>query len=104
MGHASSIGLGIAMNEKDKSVYVLDGGDGSFIMHMGAIAINGQAKVDNFRHIVFNNGSHESVGGQATVGQDINIVDIAKACGYDLVFSVENKKELEKKDSRYFQL
>lgn len=96
MGHASSIGLGIAMNEKDKSVYVLDG-DGSFIMHMGAIAINGQAKVDNFRHIVFNNGSHESVGGQATVGQDINIVDIAKACGYDLVFSVENKKELEKR-------
>ena len=95
MGHASSIGLGIAMNEKDKNVYVLDG-DGAFIMHMGAIAINGQTKVNNFRHIVFNNGSHESVGGQATVGQDINIADIAKACGYDLVLSVENKKELEK--------
>ena len=95
MGHASSIGLGIAMNEKDKNVYVLDG-DGAFIMHMGAIAINGQTKVNNFRHIVFNNGSHESVGGQATVGQNINIADIAKACGYDLVLSVENKKELEK--------
>lgn len=95
MGHASSIGLGIAMNEKDKNVYVLDG-DGAFIMHMGAIAINGQTKVNNFRHIVFNNGSHESVGGQATVGQDINIADIAKACGYDLVLSAENKKELEK--------
>lgn len=95
MGHASSIGLGIAMNQKDKNVYVLDG-DGAFIMHMGAIAINGQAEVNNFRHIVFNNGSHESVGGQATVGQNINIADIAKACGYDLVLSVENKKELEK--------
>lgn len=95
MGHTSSIGLGIAMNEKDKNVYVLDG-DGSFIMHMGAIAINGQAKVNNFRHIIFNNGSHESVGGQATVGQDINIVNIAKACGYDLALSVKTKEELER--------
>ena len=95
MGHVSSIALGIALNKKDKSIYVFDG-DGSFIMHMGSVAVNGQAKIENFRHIVFNNGSHESVGGQPTVGQVINITDIARACGYDVTYSVGNEEELEK--------
>lgn len=95
MGHVSSIALGIALNKKDRSVYVFDG-DGSFIMHMGSVAVNGQAKIENFRHIVFNNGSHESVGGQPTVGQVINITDIARACGYDVTYSVGNEEELEK--------
>lgn len=92
MGHVSSIGLGIARNT-DKKVYILDG-DGAFIMHMGASAIIGQSDVNNIRHIVINNGSHESVGGQLTVGLNIDILKIADACGYDKVFSIDNKKQL----------
>lgn len=94
MGHASSIALGIAQNVDNKSVYVLDG-DGAFLMHMGAISIIGQAKLKNYRHIVINNGAHDSVGGQPTVGYSIDIGSIAKGCGYDKVYTANNEKELE---------
>ncbi|MDB5209796.1 MAG: phosphonopyruvate decarboxylase, partial [Sediminibacterium sp.] len=73
MGHASSIAMGIAMEKPQKNVYCFDG-DGSVIMHMGSMAINGSMKnVYNFKHIVINNGAHDSVGGQATVGFDIDL-------------------------------
>lgn len=94
MGHASSIALGIAKNKYEKNVYVFDG-DGAFLMHMGAISIIGQAKLKNYRHIVINNGAHDSVGGQPTVGYEIDICSIAKGCGYDKVYSVSTEKELE---------
>jgi phosphonopyruvate decarboxylase len=94
MGHASSIALGIALNS-EKQVYCLDG-DGSVLMHMGSLAVNALANSKNFRHIVFNNGSHESVGGQPTAASDLNLADIAKSCSYKSVFIAENKEELEK--------
>jgi phosphonopyruvate decarboxylase len=99
MGHTSSIALGIAIEKKDRNVYCLDG-DGSFIMHMGALAINGSIKeLDNFKHIVINNGAHDSVGGQPTLGFQIDMVSIAKACGYSFATSAESihsiKKSLE---------
>ncbi len=80
MGHSSQIALGIAMFNKS-DIYCIDG-DGSVIMHMGSLAINGTSKVKNFKHIILNNGSHESVGGQPTVGKKINFLGIAKNCGY----------------------
>jgi phosphonopyruvate decarboxylase len=94
MGHASSIALGIAKNNNEKNVYVLDG-DGAFLMHMGAVSIIGQSNLKNYRHIVINNGAHESVGGQPTVGYDIDICSIAKGCGYDKAYTATTKKELE---------
>ena len=51
-------------------------------MHMGSLAINGASNLKNFKHIILNNGSHESVGGQPTVGKKINFSKIAKNCGY----------------------
>lgn len=71
MGHASSIALGIAMIKKSRSVYCFDG-DGAAIMHLGAFATVGQIKPQNFKHIIFNNGSHDSVGAQPSAGLDIN--------------------------------
>ena len=62
MGHANQIALGIAMQKPNRSVFCLDG-DGAVLMHMGSMAINGNIKCDNFKHIVFNNGAHDSVGG-----------------------------------------
>lgn len=82
MGHTSSIALGVAMSKPSRQVYCFDG-DGSFIMHLGASAIIGQKKPENLRHIIFNNGAHDSVGGQPTAGFSINMRDIAKACGYN---------------------
>jgi len=81
MGHASQIALGIALQKKDRQVYCLDG-DGSIIMHMGSLAINASMNCKNFKHIVFNNCAHDSVGGQPTVGGKIDMRSIALDSGY----------------------
>ena len=82
MGHASSIAIGIAKEKEKQNVYCLDG-DGAVIMHMGSLAVNGTlVNIKNLKHIVINNGAHDSVGGQPTVGFNISFPLIAKACGY----------------------
>ena len=95
MGHANQIALGIATQKSNRKVFCLDG-DGAALMHMGSIAINGNVKCNNFRHILLNNGAHDSVGGQPTVGFDIDFQNIAKASGYDLVLHAETNKEIIK--------
>ena len=94
MGHASQIALGIAMQNKSRNVYCFDG-DGAIIMHMGSTAIIGQQKCKNFKHIVFNNGCHDSVGGQPTVGHDIDMQKIATSMNYDHVIQIKNEDELK---------
>lgn len=94
MGHASQIALGIAISKPKRNVYCLDG-DGALLMHLGGLAIIGSQKVENFRHIVINNGAHDSVGGQSTVGFDIDIPSIAKSCGYNETFTVSTVKDLK---------
>jgi len=84
MGHTSSIALGIAIAQKDRYVVCLDG-DASAIMHLGAFAIQGNQDVSNLLHVVMNNGVHESVGGQASVGFNIDLTSIAKHSGYNTV-------------------
>ncbi|MCI5817664.1 MAG: phosphonopyruvate decarboxylase [Prevotella sp.] len=94
MGHASQIALGIALNKPDRNIYCFDG-DGAVIMHMGSMGIVGEMAPKNFFHIVFNNGAHDSVGGQPTIGLNIDIPNIAACCGYKKVISVEKREELQ---------
>ncbi len=96
MGHASQIALGIALAQPDRPVYCLDG-DGAAIMHMGGLAIIGQSGVKNLTHIVLNNGAHDSVGGQATVGLMIDFCSIAVSCGYENACSVSTRSQLKEK-------
>lgn len=93
MGHASQIALGIALQKPDRRVYCFDG-DGASIMHMGNMAISASMSCKNYVHVVFNNGAHDSVGGQPTVGLTIDLPAIAKAVGYKHVFSVDNMERL----------
>ena len=93
MGHASQIALGIALEKQDRKVWCFDG-DGASIMHMGSMAIVASKAPKNYIHVVFNNGAHDSVGGQPTVGLQIDLPAIAKAVGYKQVFSVDNKEDL----------
>ena len=93
MGHASQIALGIALQKPGRRVFVFDG-DGALLMHMGGMAIIGDYCPKNLVHIVFNNGAHDSVGGQPTVGQKIDMETIAKAVGYADVVSVDNETAL----------
>lgn len=93
MGHANQIALGISLEKPGRRVWCFDG-DGAVIMHMGSMATVGVKGKSNFVHVVFNNGAHDSVGGQPTVGLQIDLPGIARACGYRNVLSVSTEKEL----------
>lgn len=92
MGHTSSIALGVSLGT-EKNVWCLDG-DGSFIMHMGGLAVAGQSAGDNFKYIINNNAAHESVGGQPTVGDRIDIKSILIACGFVKTYEARTKEEI----------
>ena len=94
MGHASQIALGIALAQPERRVWCFDG-DGAAIMHMGSMAIVANKTPKNYVHVVFNNGAHDSVGGQPTVGLKIDLPAVAKAVGYKATYSVDSKVELE---------
>ena len=94
MGHASQIALGIAMAKPDRKVWCFDG-DGAAIMHMGSMAIVANKAPKNYVHVVFNNGAHDSVGGQPTVGLKIDIPRVARAVGYPHTYSVSTKDDLQ---------
>ncbi|KMS72076.1 phosphoenolpyruvate decarboxylase [Streptomyces viridochromogenes] len=81
MGHASSIALGIALHEPQREVWCLDG-DGSLLMHLGALPVVAQHAPRTFFHVVFNNGVHDSVGGQPTSIDQVNVPALARSCGY----------------------
>lgn len=95
MGHLSSIGLGMALGAPDKKIVVFDG-DAAAVMHMGSLATNGRYQPKNLIHIVLNNGVNESVGGQKSSGQVINLTSVAQACGYKTLLTfVDNKSDLQ---------
>ena len=103
MGHSSSIALGVAINKPGVRVWCVDG-DGAVLMHMGSMAVLGANKPSNLIHVVINNGAHETVGGMPTVASSIDLVAIAKACGYPNAVSVDSfdalDRELEAAKSR----
>jgi len=81
MGHSSSIALGVAVNRPERRVWCVDG-DGAALMHLGAMAVIGSIAPKNLVHIVINNAAHETVGGMPTVAGQVDLVQIARACGY----------------------
>lgn len=94
MGHSSSIALGVALNKPETKVWCVDG-DGAVLMHMGSMAVIGSNAPKNMIHVVINNGAHETVGGMPTVAGKIDLVAIAKACGYPNAVCVDNFEALD---------
>ncbi len=90
MGHSSAIAMGISLFKPNRQVFCLDG-DGSVIMHMGAMASVGQNAPKNFKHVIFNNGSHDSVGGQPSdaLNESFSFRQIALGCGYKEVSEMQ---------------
>lgn len=81
MGHTASIALGVAIGQPERRVVCLDG-DGSLLMHMGSMPVIANFQPARFVHVLLNNGSHESVGGQATSAGLVHFGLLAKAVGY----------------------
>ncbi len=94
MGHSSSVALGLAIHCPMKKVWCIDG-DGALLMHMGAMAVIGAIKPKNFIHVVINNGAHESVGGVPTVISRMDLMEVARGCGYPHVYSVDSLSDLD---------
>ena len=102
MGHASSIALGIALEKQDRTVFCFDG-DGAFLMHMGAAAVIASRKPKNFKHILFNNEAHDSVGGQPTIMGNVDVKSLLLSVGYGRVFSVQSLEEIDKCWDEFYQ-
>jgi phosphonopyruvate decarboxylase len=81
MGHACSIALGIALREPQREVWCFDG-DGALLMHLGSLAVIADHAPARFFHVVFNNGVHDSVGGQPTSIGRVDVPAAARALGY----------------------
>lgn len=81
MGCASSFALGLSLVLPDCRVVVADG-DGAALMRMGNFATLGAYGGANLRHLVLDNGVHESTGGQSTVSAGMSFAGVARACGY----------------------
>jgi phosphonopyruvate decarboxylase len=93
MGCAPSFGLGLAIAQPERRVVALDG-DGAALMRMGAQATVGYERPRNLIHILFDNGVHESTGGQATVSRSIDFCAIAAGCGYPRISRASTPDEL----------
>lgn len=95
MGHSSSIALGVAIHQPGRKIWCVDG-DGAVLMHMGAMALLGANRPANLVHIVINNGAHETVGGMPTVAGNMDLVAVAKGCGYPKAVRVSSFEELDR--------
>lgn len=93
MGCASSLGLGLAITSKKNRIIVLDG-DGALLMRLGALATVGYYQPKNFLHVLLDNETHESTGGQSTVSHSLDFKKIAVGCGYKNVLQPTSLSEL----------
>lgn len=93
MGHASSIALGIMENIYNRRIFLLDG-DGAMLMHMGILSLLGTQKKNILFHILLNNKCHDSVGGQPTSIQNIDLRTLSKAFKYKNYVELRNLKSI----------
>lgn len=103
MGHSSSIALGMALQLPEKNIWCIDG-DGAILMHGGAMAVIGKAQPENLIHVVINNEAHESVGGQPTAANAVDLTAMATACGYKYAHCVADFASLDKVLKEYVEL
>ena len=94
MGLASSIGLGVALKNSRKKVFVFDG-DGNILMNLGSLVTIGSLQPKNLVHIIFDNSSHESTGGQPTNSGNVKIKKIALGANYT-VYEIKTEQGLMK--------
>ena len=94
MGHTASVALGYSLSNKKKTICI--DGDGSFLMHLGSLKTAGTFANNNFKYILLNNNSHDSVGGQNTYADDINLEKLSNSLGFKKFYSIKNDKNLKK--------
>jgi phosphonopyruvate decarboxylase len=94
MGHTSSVALGYSLFSKKNTVCI--DGDGSLLMHLGSIKTAGTFANKNFKYVLLNNNTHDSVGGHSTYANDVNFEKLSKSLGFKKFYSINNQKNLKK--------
>jgi len=94
MGLALSIGLGVAIAQPRRRVVVLDG-DGNVLMGMNALASAGSEAPPNLYHVVLDNQTHASTGGQRTISGEVTLESVASAVGYRATHRAATTEEFE---------
>ena len=94
MGHTASVALGYSLTTKKKTICI--DGDGSLLMHLGSIKTAGTFASKNFKYILLNNNTHDSVGGQSTYANEINFEKLSKSLGFKKYYSIKDNKNLKK--------
>ena len=93
MGHASAIALGVTQGASKTTVICIDG-DGAALMHLGVMAMVGELKPKNFIHVIMNNGTHESVGGQPIAANVASFQKLSESLGYESGIVLETESEV----------
>ncbi|MBZ7964108.1 phosphonopyruvate decarboxylase [Campylobacter sp. 2457A] len=97
MGCVSSLALGVTL-QTSKKVIAIDG-DSALLMRLGALSTNAYYtslhNKGNFCHILLDNESHDSTGGQFNLSPNVNFAEVAYFCGYEKVFIISSFEELE---------
>ena len=102
IGHTSSISSRSSLFNKNKTICI--DGDGSFLMHLGSIKTAGTFSKKNFKYILLNNNTHDSVGGQCTYSKKINFEKLSKSLGFKVFYSISNKKNIKKKIKSFLKI
>lgn len=102
MGHTASVALGYSLNSKNKTICI--DGDGSFLMHLGSIKTAGTFAKNNFKYVLLNNNTHDSVGGQNTYADNINFEKLSKSLGFKKFYSIKDKQNIAKNIKKFINV
>lgn len=95
MGGASALGLGVALAQPEREVWVIDG-DGSLMMQLGSLGTIAGAEAENFVHFVVHNGVYETSGAQPLPSQErVDFAAMAAGAGYRATASFSEAEELD---------
>ena len=97
MGCVSALALGVAL-KSDKKIVAIDG-DSALLMRLGTLSNNAYysniANKGNLCHILLDNHSHDSTGGQDNLAPFIDFGAVAKHCGYGHIFVAQTLGDLQ---------
>ena len=95
MGGASALGLGVALAQPEREVWVIDG-DGSLMMQLGSLGTIAGSGAENFVHFVVHNGVYETSGAQPLPSQErVDFAAMAAGAGYRATASFSEAEELD---------
>ncbi|KAH7113960.1 thiamine diphosphate-binding protein [Dactylonectria estremocensis] len=93
MGHTYPLAYGVQIGHSKGRVICVEG-DGSFLMHVGNVAVLAAQASDELIHVVIHNGIHCSTGSQPVPISTNNLLSLAGSLPYKQKFLVDSAEGL----------